>query len=67
MSGNIPVTVSTYVGEFSGVNEKPSGNRAISVVTFLGLKRSARAAACSAIDSPPHMLLNDNAEAMERL
>ena len=56
MSGNIPVTVSTCVGEFSGAKEKSSERRAISGVTFFGLKRSARAAACSAVDSPPHVL-----------
>jgi hypothetical protein len=47
--------------------KKPGGYRAISGVTLFGLKRSTRAAACSAVDSPPHALLNDNGAAIERL
>jgi hypothetical protein len=45
--------------------KRSSGSRAISGVTFFGLKRSARAAACSVVDSPPHVQLNDNGEATE--
>jgi len=47
--------------------KKPGGYRAISGVTLFGLKRSTRAAACSAVDSLPHALLNDNGAAIERL
>jgi hypothetical protein len=40
---------------------KVSEGRAISGVTFFGLKCSARAAACSAVELPPHVVeLNDN-------
>ena len=44
----------------AGLMKRSSGSRAISEVTFFGLKRSARAAACSAVGSPPHATLNDN-------
>jgi hypothetical protein len=40
----------------AGLKKRSSERRAISGVTFFGLKRSARAAACSAVDSPPHVL-----------
>jgi hypothetical protein len=46
---------------------KVIGWHAISGVTFFGLKRSARATACSAVDSPPHVLkLNNNGDVTER-
>ena len=45
--------------------KRSNGSRAISGVTFFGLKRSARAAACSVVDSPPHVILNDDEEATE--
>ena len=49
----------------AGQMKRSNGSRAISGVTFFGLKRSARAAACSVVDSPPHAILNDNGEATE--
>jgi hypothetical protein len=49
----------------AGLMKRSSGSRAISGVTFFGLKRSARAAACSVVDSPPHVTLNDNGEMTE--
>lgn len=49
----------------AGRMKRSSGSRAISGVTFFGLKRSARAAACSVVDSPPHIILNDNGETTE--
>ncbi len=68
MSGNMPVTVVTWVWvDKLGGRENRMNIHAISGVTFFGLKRRARAATCSAVDSPPHVHgLNHKVGATER-